>query len=189
MSVLCGVTAPPGVFVPVKRHRGEPGHTRDTRAHTGTRDRVTVFSRITQTNLTTRTRSVSCVSRYKRCPSGSFTRIPEGVNEDAWCDRLRARYMLERLPIGIHRTDDANGSCVVMDMALLLTVTSFRLTHNSLSFTLVLTMAGSALLPFLLGQRPFVILTIHLTPLRSFTTWIALILLATHTRSAQPRQW
>ena len=36
---------------------------------------------------------------------------------------------------------------------------------------------------------PFVILTIHLTPLRSFTTWIALMLLATHTRSAQPRQW
>ena len=30
---------------PVKRHRGEPGHTRDTRAHTGTRK--------TQTNLTT----------------------------------------------------------------------------------------------------------------------------------------
>ena len=30
---------------PVKRHRGEPGHTRDTRAHTGTR--------LTQTNLTT----------------------------------------------------------------------------------------------------------------------------------------
>ena len=30
--------------VPVKRHRGESGHTRDTRAHTGTR--------ITQTNLT-----------------------------------------------------------------------------------------------------------------------------------------
>ena len=55
--------------------------------------------------------------------------------------------------------------------------------------SLVLTMAGSALLPFLLGQRPFVILTIHLTPLRSFTTWIALMLLATHTRSAQPRQW
>ena len=25
--------------------------------------------------------------------------------------------------------------------------------------------------------------------IRSFTTWIALILLATHTRSAQPRQW
>ena len=24
-------------FLPVKRHRGEPGHTRDTRAHTGTR--------------------------------------------------------------------------------------------------------------------------------------------------------
>ena len=43
------VPAPPGVFLPVqrhrgepghtpvKRHRGEPGHTRDTRAHTGTR--------------------------------------------------------------------------------------------------------------------------------------------------------
>ena len=179
----------PRCFCTGKKTPGRAGtHTGHTGAHRHT-DRVTVFSRITQTNLTTRTRSVSCVSRYKRCPSGSFTRIPEGVNEDAWCDRLRARYMLERLPIGIHRTDDANGSCVVMDMALLLTVTSFRLTHNSLSFTLVLTMAGSALLPFLLGQRPVVILTIHLTPLRSFTTWIALMLLATHTRSAQPRQW
>ena len=31
--------------LPVKRHRGEPGHRRDKRAHTGTR--------ITQTNLTT----------------------------------------------------------------------------------------------------------------------------------------
>jgi len=31
--------------VPVKRHRGEPGHTRDTRTHKGTRT--------TQTNLTT----------------------------------------------------------------------------------------------------------------------------------------
>ena len=32
--------APTGVFLPVKRHRGEPGHTRDTRdtrAHAGTR--------------------------------------------------------------------------------------------------------------------------------------------------------
>ena len=33
------------LIVPVKRHRGEPGHTRDTRAHAG--------KRITQTNLTT----------------------------------------------------------------------------------------------------------------------------------------
>ena len=43
-----GLSAPPGVFLPVKRHRGEPGHTRDTRdtrAHAGTR--------ITRTNLTT----------------------------------------------------------------------------------------------------------------------------------------
>jgi hypothetical protein len=33
------VPAPPGVFLPVKRHRGEPGHTRDTRdtrTHKGT---------------------------------------------------------------------------------------------------------------------------------------------------------
>jgi hypothetical protein len=41
--------------LPVNRHRGEPGHTRDTRTHTGTR--------ITQTNLTT-IRRVEGTGRY-----------------------------------------------------------------------------------------------------------------------------
>ena len=48
---------------PVKRHRGEPEHTRDTRAHTGTR--------ITQTNLTT-------------IQTLQHTRSPARPRDDVW---------------------------------------------------------------------------------------------------------
>ncbi len=57
------VPAPPGVFLPVKRHRGEPGHTRDTgvKRHRGepghTRD----------TGIYTTKRLFGCV--YSRYPS------------------------------------------------------------------------------------------------------------------------
>ena len=45
---------------PVKRHRGEPGHTQDSRAHTGTR--------ITKTNLTTKTRRFHRTSfKFAKC--------------------------------------------------------------------------------------------------------------------------
>ena len=73
----------PGGY-PVKRHRGEPGHTRDTRAHAGTR--------ITRTNLTTihpkptthphenrdrlNSRKNSCKPGVDRSPRPTQTRPP-----------------------------------------------------------------------------------------------------------------
>ena len=53
--------------VPEKRHRGEPGHTQDTRAHTGTR----ITQR--QTNLTT-------IQTQRHIPRGTPKRASRGAS-------------------------------------------------------------------------------------------------------------
>jgi len=96
------VPAPPGVFLPVKRHRGEPGHTRDTRR---TRGRTKAHRRISQptkpTNNTHPARQRDDRSRGRlnsRKPEavGSLKRSAGGECKGAFFSGNRARLRMPR---------------------------------------------------------------------------------------------
>jgi len=77
-----------GDRIPVKRHRGEPGHTRDTRTHKGTQTTPVVASVVltftaSQTNLTTiqthqqhTPRTDGCEVRPSVCNVSCVSRLP-----------------------------------------------------------------------------------------------------------------